>query len=172
MSATLPEVLDAWRMVAARRCFEGRLPLDSMQRLRGSLAAAGSDCRYELAFGTDAFGGKGLDLVIEADLPLICQRSLETFAFPVRIRQRVGLITEESQEAGLAPEVEAVLVDADGTLRPAELIEDELILAIPVVPTKPGTDALEMAWEDPAAPAEEPAPNPFAALAALKKPKS
>ena len=90
-------------MVAARRCFEGRLPLDSMQRLRGSLAAAGSDCRYELAFGTDAFGGKGLDLVIEADLPLICQRSLETFAFPVRIRQRVGLITEESQEAGLAP---------------------------------------------------------------------
>lgn len=159
-------------MVAARRCFEGRLSLDSMERLRGSLAAAGSECRYEISFGTDAFGGKGLDLVIEADLPLTCQRSLETFLFPVRIRQRVGLITDESQEAGLALEVEAVLIDAEGTLRPAELIEDELILAIPVVPTRPGTDTVDKVWEDPTAAEEEPAPNPFAALAALKKPKS
>ena len=35
MSAvTLPEVLDAWRMVASRRGFEGTLPLSALERLR------------------------------------------------------------------------------------------------------------------------------------------
>ncbi|HVK53117.1 MAG TPA: DUF177 domain-containing protein, partial [Pseudoxanthomonas sp.] len=37
MSANTPEMLDAWRMVAARRSFEGRLPLSSMTRLQSLL---------------------------------------------------------------------------------------------------------------------------------------
>ena len=31
-------------------------------------------------------------------------------------------------------------------LRPAELVEDELILAVPVVPVMPGTEAMERDW--------------------------
>lgn len=168
MSAALPEMLDAWRMVAARRCFEGRLPLSAFERLRGSLQGAEGDCRYVLEFGRDDVTGiRYLDLQAEAGLSLQCQRTLETFVLPVRIDQRMGLITDESQEAGLPPGVEPVLLDADGTIRPAELIEDELILAVPLVPVKPGTEAVEQDWPADTE-ADEPAPNPFAALAALK----
>ena len=48
-------------------------------------------------------------------------------------------------------------------LRPAELVEDELILAVPVVPVMPGTEAMERDW--PAQEEEKEQASPFAALA-------
>ena len=49
---------------------------------------------------------------------------------------------------------------------PIDLVEDELILALPVVPVAPGSEAVERDW--PVAADEAAAANPFAALSALK----
>ena len=56
---------------------------------------------------------------------------------------------------------------ADGARRLAELVEDELILAVPVVAISPGSEALAQEW--PATAEELQEASPFAALAALKK---
>ena len=85
------------------------------------------------------------------------------------MHQRLGLITDEAQEAALPEGMEPILLDANGELNPAGLVEDELILAIPVVPIDPRSTEVEAEW--PADVDEEPKPNPFAALAALKTPK-
>ena len=53
-TSRVPETLDAWRMVAARREFEGRVLLSAMARLRDSLVDAEGEVRYVLAFDTDA----------------------------------------------------------------------------------------------------------------------
>jgi uncharacterized protein len=60
------------------------------------------------------------------------------------------------------------LLVPEGELSIADVIEDELILALPVVPLKPG-EPLE--WNDPLTDDEvdEKLPNPFAVLGALKK---
>lgn len=170
MSAPLPPVLDAWRMVAAKRLFDGRLPLSGMPRLRPVLADAEGDCRFEVEFGVDALGMRYVEVRAEAELPLLCQRTLERFLHPVRIDQRLGLITDESQEAALPEGVEPLLLDASGELNPAGLVEDELILAVPVVPIDPDSAEIEPHWPDEAEEEEE-KPNPFAALAALKEQK-
>ena len=86
---------------------------------------------------------------------------------PVQMVQRLGLIRDEADEAGLPEGYEPLLVPDDGMLRPAELVEDELILAVPVVPVMPGTEAVEQDW--PATEKKYRQANPFAALAALKK---
>jgi DUF177 domain-containing protein len=164
MSVALPERVDASRMVQARRTFQGKLPLASFARLRASLAAVDGEADYDLEFGKDELGIAYLAVRIEADLPLTCQRTLEVFRQPVRIDQRLGLIGEESEEAALPPGYEPLLIP-DGTLNLADVIEDELILALPVVPLKPGAP---IEWND-EAPEEEPEPNPFAALEGLKK---
>jgi uncharacterized protein len=57
------------------------------------------------------------------------------------------------------------LLIPDGAVDLADVIEDELILALPVVPLKPGAP---LEWQD-EAPEEEPEPNPFAALESLKR---
>ena len=163
----VPESVDAWRMVAARREFEGRIPLATMTRLRDSLLEPEGDARYVLAFGTDALKLPYAELHIEAELPLECQSSLQRFLLPVRLVQRLGLVRDEADEAALPPEYEALLVEADGMLKPAELVEDELILALPVVPVAPDAEAVEREF---APTVEETAQaNPFAALAGLKK---
>lgn len=154
-------------MVAARREFEGRILLSAMARLRGGLVDAEGEVRYVLAFDTDNLKVPYLELRIEAELPLECQRSLQRFLQPVRVVQRLGLIRDEAEEAALPPDYEPLLVPADGLLRPAELVEDELILALPVVPVSPDAEAVE---RDFAPTVEETAQaNPFAALAGWKK---
>jgi uncharacterized protein len=165
MSASLPPVVDAWRMVAARRIFEGTLALGEFHRLRSSLVDADGDCRFVLEFGRDHLDLPFVEIRAEARLPLLCQRSLERFLQPVSIRQRLGLITQEAQESALPEGVEPLLLTDGAELNPIDLIEDELILALPVVPIDPDSTLPEVDWAD----REEDKPNPFAALSALKE---
>ncbi|MFR0657001.1 hypothetical protein SB719_20880, partial [Pantoea sp. SIMBA_079] len=65
------------------------------------------------------------------------------------------------------PEYEALLVPEDGMLAPAAMVEDELILAVPVIPVAPGSELVERDW--PVTAEEETCVNPFSGLAALKK---
>lgn len=171
MSADLPEVLDAWRMVAARRGFEGTLPLSAMARLRDALCDDAGVVRYTIGFDRDALGIPYVEVRAQAELPLTCQRSMERFLHPVQVVQRLALLPAdadlEAAEAGLPPGYEPLPLPADGALRPAELVEDELILAVPVVPMAPGSEALGQEW--PATADEVAQASPFAALAALKK---
>jgi uncharacterized protein len=170
-AARLPEVMDAWRMVAARRGFEGTLPLSSMPRLREALCDDEGEARYAVEFDRDALLVPYVELRVQAALPLTCQRSLQRFLQPVQVVQRLALLAEgvdvEAAEAGLPEGYEPLLLPADGALRLAELVEDELILAVPVVPVAPGSEALEQDWPVPDEDAGK--ANPFAALAALKK---
>ena len=172
MSAvTLPEVLDAWRMVAARRGFEGTLPLSALERLREVLCDDEGEVRYEIEFDRDALQVPYVEVRLQAALPLTCQRTLKRFLHPVQVAQRLALLPAgtdlEAAEAGLPEGYEPLPLPPDGALRPQELVEDELILAVPVVPISPGSEAVERDW----APSREEAAkaNPFAALEALKK---
>lgn len=158
-------------MVAARRGVEGRLPLAALTRLRDSLVDTEGEVRFSLDFAQDTLRVPYVELKIDAELPLLCQRSLQRFLFPVSIVQRLGLIhsgtgREEADEAGLPEGYEPLLMPEDGMLQTAELVEDELILAVPVVPLMPGTESMGGDW--PAEEAEQERVNPFAALSALK----
>jgi uncharacterized protein len=168
MSQGLPENVDAWRMVQARRSFEGRLPLAALPRLAADLAAADGDAAYNLEFGTDEFGVAFLHVRADAVLPLVCQRTLERFDFPVRVDTRLGMIAHEADEAGLPAGYEPLLLTGDGALRLADVVEDELLLAVPAVPVKPGTEYVERSWGDDADASGPEPENPFAALKKIK----
>ncbi|KIP86467.1 characterized ACR protein [Stenotrophomonas chelatiphaga] len=168
MSANVPETLDAWRMVAARRRFDGQVDLAQFTRLQGLVADAEGQCTYALEFShDDILRVSYVELTIDTELPLICQRSLQRFLLPVKLVQKIGLIREEDEESSLPEDFEALLVPEDGQLVPLELVEDELVLAVPVVPLSPDGEAVDQEW----APTKEETDkvNPFAALAALKK---
>ena len=168
MSQALPDTVDAWRMVQARRLFSGVLPLSALPRLSADLANSDGDVRFELEFGTDEFGTAFLHVRADAALPLVCQRTLDSFVHPAHVDARLGLITREEDEAGLPPGYEPLLI-GDGSLHPADVIEDELILAVPLVPVKPGSEPVEHSWGDDEAEQEQAQrPNPFAALKHIK----
>ncbi|MBS0224867.1 MAG: DUF177 domain-containing protein [Proteobacteria bacterium] len=167
MSSKLPDQVDPWRMVSARREFEGRLELAELPRLAGLLIDAQGEVAYRIAFDRDALQIAYASLDIDTALPLECQRSFERFELPVQVSQRIAFIRDEAEEAALPPDYEAWLVDASDSISPRDLIEDELILVVPAIPVKPGTEAMEAEWS----PDKEEAAsvNPFAALAAFKR---
>lgn len=167
MNAALPETVDAWRMVQARRSFQGILPLAAMPRLRGSLAATDGVVTFELEFGKDDLGVPHIHVRADASLQLTCQRTLDQFTLPVHIDARLGLITQEADEAALPTGYEPLLT-SDGALRLADVIEDELILALPVVPVKPGATQPASARNDNEEPQAAAQPNPFAVLQNIK----
>lgn len=176
MSASLPDRLDAARAVTARRSFRGTLPVASMRRLVETLADDRGEVEYELDFGVEALHTRCLWLRAQGQLVLECQRTLAAFAYPVKVDVHLGLIEAESDEAALPPGFEPLLLDAGG-LRPALVIEDELLLALPAYPVKPGAEAetetrqwngkdwIAASVKDDAAPA----PHPFAKLGELRK---
>jgi len=155
-------------MVQARRSFQGSLPLAELPRLRDSLAAVDGVVTFELDFGNDELGIPHVRVRADATLSLLCQRSLDVFGFPVHIDTRLGLITEEAEEAGLPEGYEPLLAGEEG-LKLADVIEDELILALPVLPVKPGS-AVAPGWSDAVADEgdDDVEPNPFAVLKGLK----
>ncbi len=155
-------------MVANQRQFEGSLPLARMLRLVELLADAEGECRYVIEFYCDTLKIDVMHIQLSASLPLICQRTLERFVYLVEIDQRLGLISEESQEASLPEGMEAVLIEGNGEVSPFQLIEDELLLAVPLVPVSPNAAELDPVWTEEVA-VKEDKPHPFANLKLLKE---
>lgn len=169
MSVSLPESVDAWRMVAARRSFEGVIPVAALARLRDLLADASGTVSYQLQFGRDELDTGFVEVRVSAPLTLLCQRSLEPFVQPVQVETRLGLIRAESEEPSLPPETEPLLVAEDGRLVLLDVIEDELLLALPLVPINPEAQLpVDLTEADPqhGSAADD---NPFAVLRELKQ---
>ena len=169
MHAPLPERIDIDRAVAAGRSYTGVVAMDRFERLAPSLADTQGEVEFSLQFEQNQLNQSTVVLTAHARLPLICQTTLERFEYPVSIVANLGFIVREGDEAGLPEGFEAVLKH-DGWVDPLALIEDELILAVPLIPRRPGSDAAlaELAIADSSATASK--PNPFAALASIRRP--
>jgi uncharacterized protein len=88
---------------------------------------------------------------------------MEDFRYEIDVEDRLVLVDDESHLPPIEMESEEEdFVVADGPLDVRELVEDAVILALPMIPRKPGI-------EEPPAPADKPQrESPFAAL---KRPK-
>jgi len=171
MSASLPASVDAERTVAGRRSFEGVLPVAELPRLVGALAEDCGEVAYRLDFEQGELGGPQLHVVLRAGLTLQCQRTLEPFVFPAEVDTRLGLLADEKDADALPGDCEPLLLES-GALSPRRVIEDELLLVLPLVPVKPGSEALQGEWSAPedhpqAAESGETATYPFADLRKL-----
>ena len=100
---------------------------------------------------------------------MACQRCLAPVSTPASVDRWIRFVTGEAQAEALDAESEDDVLALPRWLDLAELVEDELLLALPIVPRHETCPApLPM----PAQPVEdeegEARPNPFAVLAQLK----
>lgn len=166
MSRDFPALVNFWRLAHARRGFQGTWPVARLERLRGLLASDAGEVEFGARFGIDDSGYAFVDLSVKAELILTCQRTLEPFGFPVELEVRLGLIASEADAAAL-PEGYEPVVARDEPSPLMDLVEDELILALPLIAKKPvGPDEPALVFET--GPEPEPLASPFGALEALK----
>lgn len=159
---------DPWREVDRGSEFTGDSTLDKFERLAGSLAGSGGHVEYRLNFGRDDLRKPIVDVWVKAELPLLCQRSLNKYTQIIERNARLGLIESDSLADRLPDDQEPLLV-TDEEFRLGDIIEDELILAVPLVPIDQNSQ--QPSYENPVLDMEdeeEEKENPFAVLNKLK----
>ena len=111
-----------------------------------------------------------LHLLAEADVILQCQRCLLPLDEAVRVDRNFRFVKDEDTAAALDDETEDEVLALPKTLNLRDLVEDEMLLALPLVPRHDVCpEAIPMQFGD-VEEVEEKA-NPFASLAILRKDK-
>lgn len=167
-----PHTLDV--VVACRlgAVLEGAWPVAGMERLAASLAGPSDAAAVWRAVASQkpVAGGEPelwLDLAAQAEVPLQCQRCLQPMAVALEIDRRFRFARSEEEAAELDELSEDDVLALPQRLDLAELLEDELILSLPLVPRHDECpEPLPLPAEEPEA--EDEVPHPFAALAALR----
>jgi DUF177 domain-containing protein len=148
--------------------FEGTFSIADLARLEDTVANRDGELRYRVTATLDKQLRKVVSCIIEGFVFLTCQSSLEAFRHAISLEDRLVLVDDESRLPPIEEEddTEDYLV-ADEPLDIRDLVEDAVLLSLPMVPRKPGLEQEGMAAGKPAAQKE----SPFAALANLKKTK-
>ena len=166
MSRDYPDWVNPWTAAEGQRQFAGSMALSQMSRLLPLLDSKEGLVRFEIAFLMGLERRPQIEVSVEADLPLLCQRSLLQYLQPVSRSSDVSVVTTLSEQELLSGDAEPVLVE-DGRIALRQLVEDELLLAVPLVPRNPELQFIELTTGDQEF--EEGDTNqPFAELAKLK----
>lgn len=172
MSQYLPDQFDPWRFADLGKRIDGSYWLKDLPRLSECLVDSDGEVIFSLAFSRGSQRRACLSGTLEATLILECQRCLESMDWPVKIDMYLGFV-EGLDEAEKLPEgLDPHLVE-HGQVKFRDLIEDELLLALPQVAMHSAEDCdsqifeiIEDGSEDVPGPRHD---NPFAALAGLKR---
>lgn len=110
-----------------------------------------------------------LRLRAQATLPLTCQRCLLPVDVPVEVDRLFRFVADEATAAAEDDEAEEDLLALSRSFDLVELVEDELLMALPVAPMHEACpEAVPMSAADPDFEAGSGRENPFAQLAKLK----
>jgi uncharacterized protein len=126
-------VIDSLEFSRAGEKLSGEVSISEMVRLADSLFDAGGGLKFELTGSTDVKGRLRLQLAVAGSVNLICQRCLGSLAFAVAASTNLLVLTGEA--AGETAEIDDLDgVPADAHTDVWSLVEDEVLLAIPLAP--------------------------------------
>ncbi len=174
-SAELPEMVKFARQVELNRTIEGNYPVAKLARLSEALLSDEGHITAKLEF-TNSVGFASLKGKVSAKLMVECQRCLEPVETELSGSFKFALVNSEEESELLPDEFEPYLVkDEEQSI--VELIEDELLLCLPMVTIHDEDCSGYMTKQNKKISAEikaqkkadKEANNPFAALQALKE---
>jgi uncharacterized protein len=164
MSSSLPVQVDPWRASDQGLSFAGSLKLADFPRLAPLLVADDGEVSCVIRFSRDSQGRPRVAGHLDAILWQVCQRCLQPVAVAVNADLQLVVVQGLDEAATLDDHLDPLLAGAGGvTLR--DLIEDELLLALPDVARHADCSA----WrDDDETISVEPKVNPFSILQKLK----
>lgn len=169
----IPENVDPFRLAEQNLRIDGAVKIVDMQRLNASRK---SDTQFpdevaavDLHFGVDEQGQTFLKGHLNAQLNLQCQRCMEHLSCEIISDFALGVVKTLDEAKVLSRQYEPALVKNDGQLALRDLIEDELILNLPIIPRHESQECkiklplAEISWE------KERGESPFQILQTLKE---
>lgn len=169
MSRYVPELLQLSAYRGRTETLTGQLSTSRMARLR-DVGWVADEAELTLTLSAENRGDIGLSGNVSSAIQLTCQRCLEAVDVPLQSAFDFVVMDAADARPGDEESAEIIVVD-DGMLRLGPLIEDELLLSLPVVarhddesPCRPTSQQFGPADEQ--VRDEE---NPFSVLERLKR---
>lgn len=163
----IPEHIDPFRYAEQSLRLTGSVKIADMHRLSNNLNIVGDIVSVDLQFGVDEQDITFLKGHLETKLTLECQRCMEPFIYEIMTDFVLGIVTT-LDEANALPEHYEPAMATEGNLALRELIEDEIILNLPIIPKHEPEDCkvklplTDSGWE------QGKGTNPFHVLESLK----
>ena len=132
MSPPWSQPLEVDRLARGEAEIDFDVPLAELPRLQSRIAGIGGSVRGAARFGRQS-GFAVAELSLAGTAMLQCQRCMRAMELPIESTTRVALILAEPDAAEVPEEFEPVLA-RDGRVSAGELVEEELLLALPIVP--------------------------------------
>lgn len=175
-----PSHLDVVAFARDETSLEGQSPLAALPRLldeqvAGDLQAGLVAWRLEGRLVPQSGGADQVWLDVQASvaLPMQCQRCLTPVLETVEAERSFRFVADEATAASLDDEAEEDILVISRDFDALALVEDELILSLPLVPLhEVCPQAMPMSAVDPEFETAAAQPNPFGVLAGLKTGKS
>ena len=164
----LPQHINILRLAEYAVNFHGSLLIKDMQRLAPSLHSEEGEVVVNLDLGSDE-GTRFCRVQLKTKVTLPCQRCMEPFSYEIISDFLHGIVNSEREAETLAEHYEPIIVQ-DGLLIVQDMIEDELILKLPIVPMHPqGECKVKLPLTDSSWVKEEEKQSPFKVLKLLKR---
>lgn len=132
MSAPPDDRVDVSALAAEGATVARRYGLDEFPRLADMLAGTGGEAEARFHFLQAATNVVGCELEVRAAVTLRCERCLEPYAEALRSTARLAFVSG-GRGTGAVPEGFEELTMPAGRISLRELVEDELLLSMPLV---------------------------------------
>jgi uncharacterized protein len=164
MSARLPVQIDPIRLADEGVRLAGELPLSEFPRLREMVRAGSGEepVTIELNFERTVQGMRVMRGWLHTRLSMTCQRCLETVVVVLEAKPFAELLRPGERSTGGTDDAETLTVEGPQPL--SGLVEDELLLVMPMVPMHDEGECAAPSAIGKVVPAPEKKPNPFLVL--------
>lgn len=129
----LPRQVDLGDYTQQGRVLSGTLTSRELPRVSVLLEEPTDTINFQLEFKRDECGRRLVHTHVCAGLKLVCQRCGQMMELPVDQSSILCAIKEEHLAESLPRDYEPLLTD-DGSVVPLDIVEEELLLAIPMIP--------------------------------------
>ena len=168
----IPVFIDPNKAAKQKLAFKGAIASKHLKRLLGTSQGMAPEVNITLQFGVDVQGLVYIEGTASTELLLTCQRCMGTYHQPVQAKLSYSPIDLNKDLDDLPERYEAIEVDEHGLIHVHHMIEDELLLSIPLVPSH-SDEACFLGKNDVAIgdipDAQEDAQKPFCCFGIIKK---
>lgn len=162
----IPEYIDPFRFAEQNLVLDGIVKVADLKRLQTSLKSLDEVIAVHLAFGVDEQGITFIKGHLATKLLLQCQRCMEPVSYEIMSDFILGIVNKLDEVNALPERYEPALAK-DNSLALRDLIEDEIILNLPIIPRhEPSVCKVELPLTN--ADWDESKKNPFHVLESLK----
>lgn len=166
----IPNTIDPVRAAQKQLSYDGVVPVQELSRLNDSFVEGDSELIVKIDCDKDKEGLVVISGAAEYSGYVICQRCNEKMKQDLAVSFLYTPLTKRTVEEELPESYETFALDDKGVMMLHQVIEDELIVALPIVPMhEPQDCAYKGSMSFGELPDEAAKPNPFDVLKTLKK---